>query len=67
MAIGAIGGGSPYPAQKAAEKLQGKEELTTITTQCKKEHEHDQSCQHTVSTRPAPKSGETGYLLDEYV
>lgn len=66
MSIGAIGGSAPYSAPEAAQKPQGKEELTTITTQCKKEHAHNQSCPHTVSTRPAPKAGENGYFLNEY-
>lgn len=67
MSIAAIGSNIPYSTTEAAQKSKGDEELTTITTQCNKEHTHDQSCPHTVSTKSAPKAGENGYLLDEYV
>lgn len=67
MSIGAIDGNSPYRAADASQKAQGAEEITTITTQCKKEHNHNQSCPHTVSTQPAPKAGEDGYLFDKRV
>lgn len=40
------------------------EEITTVTTHCDKEHKHDRSCPHTVSTRPAPQQGEPGYNFD---
>lgn len=84
MSISSIGRpspqASPYPPQPEAQgaKKPGKdenEEITTITTHCNKKHKHDQSCPHTVSTRPAPRSsalpapgpGETGSQLDETV
>lgn len=65
MSIDAISGGAPYHAPDASQKPQNAEEITTVTTHCKKKHQHDQSCPHTVSTQPAPKAGEDGYLLDE--
>lgn len=67
MSIGAIGGSTPYAAPEAAQKSQGAEEITTVTTQCDKKHAHDRSCPHTVSTRPAPKAGQDGYLFDKTV
>ena len=72
MSIGAIGGSTPYAAPPAEQNQQGAEEITTITTNCKSEkceerRAHDRSCPHTVSTRPAPKVGENGYLLDKTV
>ena len=67
MSIGAIGGSAPYAAPQAANQPKSAEELTTVTTQCDKKHAHDRSCPHTVSTRPAPKAGEDGYLLDKTV
>lgn len=70
MSIGAISdnmpSGTPSMASMA-QRAQGEEELTTVTTHCSKHHQHDQSCPHTVSTRPAPRLGEPGYLLDEKV
>lgn len=67
MSISAIGNSGVYAAPQAAEKPQEGEELTTVTTQCSKEHMHDRSCPHTVSTIPAPKVGENGYFLDKTV
>lgn len=67
MSIGAIGSSAPYAAPQAAGKPQGGEELTTVTTKCNKDHAHDRSCPNSVSTRPAPKAGEIGYLLDKTV
>lgn len=71
MPIGAIGGSAPYASPQAAGRPQGAEE-TTITIHCKnpecaKKRAHDRSCPHTVTTRPAPKAGENGYLLDKMV
>lgn len=84
MSISSVGGlssqASPYPPQpetRDAKRLGQDEnqEITTITTHCSKKHKHDQSCPHTVSTRPDPRSqarpapapGETGSQLDETV
>lgn len=76
MSVGSIGGmtpqAAPYRSQPVANGAKKSEdssdkELTTITTQCNKKHEHDRSCPHTVSTRPAPKAGEPGNLLDKSV
>lgn len=71
MSIGAIGGSTPYTSPQAAGKPQGTEE-TTVTINCKKpeceeKRSHDRSCSNTVSTKPAPKAGENGYLLDKTV
>lgn len=65
MSIAGISGNTPYAAPKMAQKAKGDEELTTVTTQCTKEHDHNQSCPHTVSTKPASKIGENGYLFDK--
>lgn len=51
--------------QKAQDPQKPATELTTVTTKCDKKHWHDQSCPHTVTTRPAPKEGEPGYYLNE--
>lgn len=69
MSINSVGAGAPqapsaYPSGKGADKAEDKE-LTTVTTHCNKKHQHDQSCPHTTSTKPAPKSGEPGHLLDK--
>lgn len=61
MSIGAISN----RATEAPQKKQGSEEMTTVTTKCDKDHQHDQSCPHTVSTKRAPEAGESGYLLDQ--
>lgn len=60
-------GNSPASAASMPQKPQDAQEITTVTTHCNKRHQHDKSCPHTVSTRPAPKVGEPGYLLDERV
>lgn len=65
MSIGAIGGGTHAVPQD-------NKEITTITTncnneECEKKQAHNRSCPHTVSTRPAPRVGEKGYLLDKTV
>lgn len=64
MSIGSISGSTPNAAG-VPQKPQEAEEQTTVTTHCKEKHQHDQSCPHTVSTQPAPKMGEPGYLMDE--
>ena len=46
------------------EKDEGGQELTTVTTHCNKHHQHDQSCPHSTYTRPAPKAGEIGSIID---
>lgn len=72
MSIGAIGGSTPYASPQAAGKPQGNDEITAVTINCDKKkcdekRAHDRSCPHTVTTKPAPKAGENGYLLDETV
>lgn len=56
MAMPAISGSTPYPAQDSMPKTRGQEEITTVTTKCNKDHWHDQSCPHTVTTKPAEKT-----------
>lgn len=75
MSVSSINGmtpqSTPYHSQPAAGGAKKSEndgkELTTVTTHCNKNHEHDRTCPHTVSTKPAPKAGEPGYLLDERI
>ena len=67
MSIGAIGAVPPgyTPATQVPQQPEkGGTELTTVTTQCDKEHWHTPSCPHTVSTRPAPESGQAGEYVD---
>lgn len=54
-------------AGKETAKPQGGEQIATITTQCNKQHRHDKSCPHTVSTKPAPRVGADGFLFDKTV
>lgn len=65
MSIGAIGGNTAYAVSEAAQKPQGDEELTTVTVKCDQKHAHDRSCPQTVSTKPDPRAGEDGYLLNK--
>ena len=81
MSIGAVGGVSAQPdwagaapvsqeaqQSQAASKSEGEqknEQITTVTTHCNKKHWHGPECPHTTVTRPAPKQGQPGYLLDE--
>lgn len=74
MSVNSIGGAAsqtaPYnaPNMRGAKKTEGggdNKELTTVTTHCNKDHEHDQSCEATVSTRPAPESSELGNFVDK--
>lgn len=67
MSVQSIGSGTPTPTADPGQKPQTAQEVTTVTTHCDKEHKHDRSCPHTVSTRPAPKEGESGYYLDKMV
>lgn len=67
MSIDAIGSSAPIPTGNQAQQPQKAQEVTTVTTHCDKKHNHDRSCPHTVSTRPAPKAGESGYYLDKMV
>lgn len=51
-----------------SDKLQGsEEEITKVKVNCDKEHWHTQACPHTSSTMPAPKVGQPGHNLDEFV
>ena len=65
MSISAVGAAQPSAPQRAGQQPEPTEELTTVTTHCNKKHLHDPSCPHTVTTRPAPKAGEPGRLLDQ--
>lgn len=67
MSIEAIGASAPSAAPEAAQKQAGAEEITTVTTHCDKQHAHDRSCPHTVSTKPAPRVGQNGYFIDKTV
>lgn len=70
MAIEPIGSVEASDVSKAGQTPQSPqpaEELTTVTTHCDKQHKHDQSCPHTVTTRPAPRPGQSGYFIDKKV
>lgn len=63
MSITPISGATPAHAPEAPARAA--EELTTVTTHCDEKHWHDQRCPHSVTTRPAPRVGQPGYLLDQ--
>lgn len=70
MNIAPIGYSDYSPVQNISsqtpvrEKEKGGQELTTVTTHCNMNHQHNQSCPHSTYTRPAPKAGEPGSIIN---